>query len=166
MSATAAATTATAIDENRRRAIAAVLPDAELATVHQVHSARRVYVDRAWPQDERPHADAMVTDRPDCCSASSPPIARRSCSPIPKAGVVGAAHAGWRGAFAGVTEATIDAMEQLGARRERYRRRGRPVHRAADPTKWTKRSASASSTQDPANDRFFTSGPRASRIST
>ena len=108
-----------AIDENRRRAIAAVLPDAELATVHQVHSADAVYVERPWPQDQRPHADAMVTDRPGLLLA----ILTADCAPVlladADAGVVGAAHAGWRGALAGVTDAAIAAMEELGARRER-----------------------------------------------
>ena len=108
-----------AIDENRRRAIAAVLPDAELATVHQVHSADAVYVERPWPQDQRPPADAMVTDRPGLLLA----ILTADCAPVlladADAGVVGAAHAGWRGALAGVTDAAIAAMEELGAKRER-----------------------------------------------
>jgi YfiH family protein len=108
-----------AIDENRRRAVAAVLPEAELATVHQIHSAEVVFADRAWPQQERPRADAMVTDRPGLLLG----ILTADCAPVlfadAGAGVIGAAHAGWRGAVAGVTDTTIDAMEQLGARRER-----------------------------------------------
>ena len=108
-----------AIDENRRRAIAAVLPGAVLATVHQVHSDDVVYVERPWPQGERPHADAMVTDRPGLLLG----ILTADCAPVlfvdPEAKVVGAAHAGWRGAFAGVTDATIAAMKKLGARRDR-----------------------------------------------
>ena len=72
-----------------------------------------------WPQDERPHADAMVTDRPGLLLG----ILTADCAPVlfadPEAGVVGAAHAGWRGAIAGVTDATIAAMERLGAKRER-----------------------------------------------
>jgi YfiH family protein len=107
------------IAENRRRAISAVLPDAQLATVHQVHSPTVVCVEKAWPQDERPHADAMVTDRPGILLG----VLAADCAPVlfadPEGGVVGAAHSGWRGAFAGVNEATIEAMEQLGARRER-----------------------------------------------
>jgi YfiH family protein len=107
------------IDHNRRLAIAAVLPSAELATVHQVHSAEAVYAERAWALDERPHADAMVTDEPGLLLG----ILTADCAPVlfadEHAGVVGAAHAGWRGALAGVTDATISAMEQLGARRER-----------------------------------------------
>ena len=108
-----------AIFENRKRAIAAVLPNAELVTVHQVHSADAVYADRAWPQEERPHADALVTDRPKLLLA----ILTADCAPVlladTDAGVIGAAHAGWRGAFAGVTDSTIGAMEKLGARRHR-----------------------------------------------
>ena len=108
-----------AIAENRARAIAAVLPEAELATVHQIHSANVVRVDRPWAHDERPHADAMVTDRPGLLLG----ILTADCAPVlladSDAGVVGAAHAGWRGALAGVTDSVIAAMEDLGARRER-----------------------------------------------
>lgn len=111
----------TAIDENRRLAIAAILPRAELVTVHQVHSADVVYVERAWPQDDRPRADAMVTDRPNLLLG----ILTADCAPVlfadAEAAVIGAAHAGWRGALAGVTDSTIAAMEQLGARRESIR---------------------------------------------
>ena len=108
-----------AIFENRKRAVAAVLPDAELVTVHQIHSAEAVYANRAWPQEERPRADAMVTDRPQLLLA----ILTADCAPVlfadSDAGVIGAAHAGWRGALAGVTDSTIAAMEKLGARRHR-----------------------------------------------
>jgi copper oxidase (laccase) domain-containing protein len=53
-----------AIARNKALAIAAILPGTRLATVHQVHSAEAVAVEQPWPMDERPHADAMVTDRP------------------------------------------------------------------------------------------------------
>ena len=108
-----------AIEENRRRAVAAVLPEAELVTVHQVHSAEVVFADGAWPQEQRPRADAMVTNRTGLLLG----ILTADCAPVlfadREAGIVGAAHAGWRGAIAGVTDATVEAMEQLGARRER-----------------------------------------------
>lgn len=111
----------TAIARNRQLAIAAVLPGAELATVHQVHSADAVMVDQPWPHDARPHADAMVTDRPGLLLG----ILTADCAPVlladAEAGVVGAAHAGWRGALAGVTDATVAAVESLGAKRERIR---------------------------------------------
>ena len=107
-----------AISENRRRAIGALLPDADLVTVHQVHSADVVDVERPWSHDERPHADAMVTDQPRLLLG----VLTADCAPVlfadEEAGVVGAAHAGWRGALAGVTDSTIEAMQQLGARRE------------------------------------------------
>lgn len=108
-----------AIAENRRRAVEAVLPGAELATVHQVHSAEAVYVAAPWPQQERPKADAMVTDRRGLLLG----ILTADCVPVLLAdttsGIVGAAHAGWRGAFAGVTDSAIGAMEAIGARRDR-----------------------------------------------
>ena len=108
-----------AIARNRELAVAAVLPGAALATVHQVHSNAVVTVEHPWPQDDRPHADAMVTDRPGLLLG----ILTADCAPVlladEQAGVVGAAHAGWRGALAGMTDATIAAMERLGAQRER-----------------------------------------------
>ncbi len=107
-----------AIAQNRALAIQAVLPGAELATVHQIHSNAVVTVERPWPQAERPHADAMVTKVPNLLLG----ILTADCAPVlfvdPDAGVVGAAHAGWRGALAGVTDSTIAAMEALGARRD------------------------------------------------
>jgi YfiH family protein len=109
------------IDENRRRAIAALLPGAELATVHQIHSADAVYAERPWPRAGRPRADAIVTDRPGLLLG----ILTADCAPVLFAdvagGVIGAAHAGWRGALAGVTDATIAAMVRLGARGDRIR---------------------------------------------
>ena len=115
-----------AIDENRRMAVAALHPDAPLATVHQVHSADVVYVDRPWPQDERPRADAMVTDRLGVLIG----ILTADCAPVlfadEEAGVIAAAHAGWRGALAGVTDSTIAAMERLGAKRDN-------IHAAVGP---------------------------------
>ena len=108
-----------AIAENRRLAVEAVLPGAELATVHQVHSADALFVARPWPQDQRPRADAMVTDRRGLLLG----ILTADCAPVlfadAEAQVIGAAHAGWRGALAGVTDSTIDAMEKLGARKQR-----------------------------------------------
>jgi YfiH family protein len=147
-----------AIEENRALAIAALLPGAELATVHQVHSAQAVHVDRPWPREERPHADAMVTDRPNLLLG----ILTADCAPVlfadREAVVVGAAHAGWRGAIAGVTDATIAAMVKLGARRDH-------IHAAVGPC-----IAQASYEVDDAfrdrfietdrdNGRFFVAGP-------
>ncbi|VWX53804.1 peptidoglycan editing factor PgeF [Novosphingobium sp. 9U] len=107
------------VAENRRRAVAAVAPGAQLATAYQVHSAQCVAVTEPWPDDERPHADALVTDRPGVALG----ILTADCAPVlfadPQARVVGAAHAGWKGAIGGVTDATIAAMEALGAQRSR-----------------------------------------------
>lgn len=108
-----------AVAENRRRAVAAVLPGARLATVYQVHSADCVTVKEPWPDAERPQADALVTDRPGLVLG----VVTADCAPVlladSQAGVIGAAHAGWKGALGGVTDSTIAAMEALGARRER-----------------------------------------------
>lgn len=108
-----------AIAENRRLAVAAVAPGADLVTVFQVHSPEVVVATAAWPDADRPHADALVTDRPGLVLG----ILTADCAPVLMAdlgaGVVGAAHAGWKGAIAGVTDATIAAMESLGARRDR-----------------------------------------------
>jgi YfiH family protein len=108
-----------AITENRRRAVAAVAPGRRLATVYQVHSADCVTVSEGWADATRPHADAMVTDRPGVVLG----ILTADCAPVlfadRDAGVIGAAHAGWKGALGGVTDATIAMMEQLGARRNR-----------------------------------------------
>ena len=108
-----------AVAENRRRALAAVAPGAQLVTVFQVHSPAVVVATAAWPDEARPKADALVTDRPGLALG----ILTADCAPVlfadTEAGVIGAAHAGWKGAIAGVTDATVAAMEGLGARRER-----------------------------------------------
>lgn len=115
-----------AIAGNRRLAVAALLPEAELATVHQIHSAKAVVTYESWPQSERPKADAMVTDRPNLLLG----ILTADCAPVlfadHKSVVIGAAHAGWRGALSGVTDSAIEAMEMLGARREN-------IHAAVGP---------------------------------
>jgi len=108
-----------AVRENRARARDAVLPGAELVTLHQVHSARAVTVDGPLPLDARPEADALVTDRPGLLLG----VLTADCVPVlladRQAGVIGAAHAGWKGALLGVTDATLAAMERLGADRTR-----------------------------------------------
>jgi YfiH family protein len=108
-----------AVETNRRMAADAILPGAPLASVHQVHSPNAVIVTDAVPQDERPRADALVTDRPGLLLG----VVTADCAPVLladiEAGVVGAAHAGWRGATAGVTDQALAAMISLGARVER-----------------------------------------------
>ncbi|HPD90900.1 MAG: peptidoglycan editing factor PgeF [Rhodobacter sp.] len=100
---------------NRARvAQALAVPSDALVGVHQMHSADVVTVTRAGPQGK---ADAMVTDVPGLALS----ILTADCMPVlladPQAGVIGAVHAGWKGALAGVLEATLDAMEGLGADR-------------------------------------------------
>ncbi|WP_338322688.1 peptidoglycan editing factor PgeF [Ferruginivarius sediminum] len=106
--------------ENRRRAMAAMdLPDGELVTAYQIHSAEATVVDRAWAPGEGPRLDAMATSTPGLALG----VLTADCAPVlfadQGAGVVGAAHAGWRGAFGGVLLSCIEAMESLGAQRQR-----------------------------------------------
>ena len=107
---------AAAVVENRGR-IARWLGAGELVSLHQVHSADVVRVTGPW-QGDRPRADAMVTDRPGVALA----VLTADCAPVlladVQAGVVGAAHAGWKGALDGVLEAAVEAMEALGAERD------------------------------------------------
>jgi YfiH family protein len=102
----------------RNRALAAeavgAAPDT-LVGLMQVHGAEVIRVDRPWKPGEGPRADAMVTDRPDVTLG----IVTADCAPVlfatASGDVVGAAHAGWRGALAGVLEATLAEMRALGA---------------------------------------------------
>lgn len=105
---------------NRARVAEAMqVPTDALVTVHQVHSADVASVNAALGDNERPRADAVVTATPGLALA----ILTADCQPVlfadKGAGVIGAAHAGWRGALDGVLEQTIDAMIALGAQRER-----------------------------------------------
>ena len=113
---------AASVAENRRRAGEAVLPGARLVTCHQVHSARCV-VAGEWADNQRPEADALVTDQPGVLlgilTADCAPVLFADVAANDGAGVVGAAHAGWKGAFGGICEATVEAMLGLGAARER-----------------------------------------------
>ncbi|MEM8555119.1 MAG: peptidoglycan editing factor PgeF [Pseudomonadota bacterium] len=105
------------VEINRSRVVHALGGTSEdLATVHQCHTARAVTVTRDSVQT-REEADAVVTQEPGLVLM----ILTADCAPVlfadAKAGVVGAAHAGWRGAIGGILEATIEAMESLGADR-------------------------------------------------
>lgn len=149
-----------AIAENRARATAAVMPGADLVTVYQVHSADVLTADAKWPDAARPKGDAIVTDRPGLLLG----ILTADCAPVlftdSEAGVVGAAHAGWKGAVSGVTDNTIAAMEKLGARRQRIAAAVGPcIARASYEVDAAFRSRFEA--QEPANERFFTEGKRA-----
>jgi hypothetical protein len=107
-----------AVVENRRR-VAEALGGPQIVTLSQVHSPQVVTVTAPWAMADSPQADAMVTDRTGIALG----ILTADCAPVlfadAEAGVIGAAHAGWKGALGGVLEATLDAMEALGARRAR-----------------------------------------------
>lgn len=105
-----------AVKLNRSRVAQAMqVEPLALTAVHQVHSPDVVII--SAPTAERPKADAMVTNEPGIALS----ILTADCQPVLfadiQAGVIGAAHAGWRGALDGVLEATLDAMETLGADR-------------------------------------------------
>jgi YfiH family protein len=143
-----------AVAENRRRAIHAVMPGADLATVYQVHSSEARYVAAPWAREERPKADAMVTDRRGLLLG----IVTADCAPVlfadERAGIVGAAHAGWRGALGGVTDCAIAAMEEIGADRGRIAAAIGPC--IALPSYEVDAAFRDGFTQaDPANERFF-----------
>ncbi len=109
-----------AVRENRRR-VAAALGAGDLLSLHQVHGPEVIVVRDSWEAGARPRCDAMVTDRPGLALGTL----AADCGPIlfadPDAQIIGAAHAGWRGAVSGVADATVAAMEKLGARRDRIR---------------------------------------------
>ena len=148
---------ADAIVENRARAVAAVLPDAALVTLFQVHSAEVVTVVAPIDFDERPRADAMVTDRPGLLLG----ILTADCAPVllhdEAAGVIGAAHAGWKGALSGVTDRTVAAMVALGAKPDRIAAAIGPcISRVSYEV--DDGFARRFEEHDPTNERFFAPG--------
>jgi polyphenol oxidase len=140
---------------NRARMAAAlgVGPD-HFLTAYQIHSPEVVTVDAPWTPDARPRADAIVTRVPGLAVG----VSTADCGPIlfadEKARVVGAAHAGWRGAFTGVIEATIAAMERAGADRGRIVAAMGPMIRQASYEVGPEFVARFR-TADEANERFF-----------
>ncbi len=107
-----------AVRQNRARVSASlgVAPE-NLITVHQIHSARVIVAEQAWQPGEAPRGDAMVSTTPGLALG----IMTADCAPVlfadAQAGVIGAAHAGWKGALAGILEATVRKMEEQGAQR-------------------------------------------------
>ena len=106
-----------AVHENRARAMSACgLSSAALCTAYQVHSAAALVVTEPWSREGAPRVDAMATATPGLALA----ILTADCVPVlladREAGVIGAAHAGWRGALNGILEAAVEAMLGLGAR--------------------------------------------------
>ena len=145
------------IAENRRRVADAVLPGAALTGVYQVHGNRCVIVDSETDLAARPEADALATRTLGILLG----ILTADCVPVlfadREAGVVGAAHAGWKGAIAGVTDATLGAMESLGASRANIAVAIGPcIARASYEVdeNFVQRFVS----DNPANERFFAAG--------
>jgi polyphenol oxidase len=146
--------------ENRARVAAALGVAADrLATPYQVHGTDVAIVETAWAPGRGPKADAVVTDRPGVALG----IGTADCGPIffadPEARVIGAAHAGWRGALAGVAEAAIAAMETLGARRRRIVAVLGPSISQANYEVGPEMVAQFTAA-DTANARFFAPSPR------
>jgi YfiH family protein len=113
---------AAAVSENRARMALAIGIDKEhLLIPFQVHSADAIVVDTPWAADRRPRADAIATATPGLGLA----VTGADCGVVlladASARVIGAAHAGWKGALSGIIEAALEAMEKLGAARNRIR---------------------------------------------
>src|SRR3954469_6420932 len=110
------------VKENRARMAAALgVAPTHLVTCYQIHSPGVIVATEPWTRENAPRADAIVTRVP----ALAIGVSTADCGPIlladAQAGVIGAAHAGWKGAFTGVLEATVAAMEKLGAQRSRIK---------------------------------------------
>ena len=148
------------VAENRARMAAAlgVAPE-RFITAHQVHSPEVAIAEEPWAPDARPRADAIVTRAPKLAIG----VSTADCAPIlfadERARVIGAAHAGWRGALAGVIEATIAAMERCGAERARTVAALGPMIRQANYEVGPEFVA-AFRAADAANERFFAPSAR------
>ena len=148
-----------AVETNRRRAADAILAGLPLASVHQIHSPTAVVVRAAVPHAERPRADALVTDVRGLLLG----VVSADCAPVmladAEAGVIGAVHAGWRGALAGVTDQAIAAMVSLGADVGRIAAAVGPcIGRASYEVDHA--FATDLLADDPAYERFLSDGPR------
>jgi polyphenol oxidase len=121
------------VAENRARmATALAVEPSHLLTAYQIHSPQVVVAEAPWPAEARPRADGIVTRIPGLAIG----VSTADCGPVllaePEARIVGAAHAGWRGALTGIVEATIAAMENLGAAREKIHAGLGPMIRQAN----------------------------------
>ena len=107
------------VAQNRSRAMARIdLDGGPLVTVYQVHSDRVVVVEDPWDRNDAPRADGLVTRQPKIALG----VLTADCAPVlladVKSGIIGAAHAGWRGALGGILDAVVEAMVDQGAHRE------------------------------------------------
>ncbi len=146
-----------AVAENREIAVEAVERGARLVTLHQVHSASALIATAPWRDAERPPADGMATATPGLLLG----ILSADCAPVlladRDAKVVGAAHAGWKGALGGITDSVIAQMEALGADRKRITAAIGPCIARASyevDAAFVARFTEA----DPGNERFFPGG--------
>ena len=150
------------VRENRRRAAATFgLDEPDLLTLYQIHSTEVLTVStERWTSPGAPKADGMVTDRPGVALGAM----AADCAPVlladAQARVIGAAHAGWKGALGGVVQATIAAMEKLGARRERLTVAIGPCI-GRDSYEVGPEFPAPFLAQDEANGAFFKASPRA-----
>jgi len=108
------------VRENRSRVAASLgTSEPQLVTLYQIHSAEAVEVTDTWVRGEGPKADGMVTTMRGVALG----VLAADCTPVlfadATAGVIGSAHAGWKGAFTGIVEAVVARMETLGAKRSR-----------------------------------------------
>jgi polyphenol oxidase len=148
------------VAENRARMAAAlgVAPERFL-TAYQIHSPDVVTVGRPWTPDARPRADGLVTATPGLAIG----VSTADCGPIlfadAQARVVGAAHAGWRGALTGVIQATVAAMERLGAAPDRIVAAAGPMIRQSNYEVGPEFVATFQA-EHAGNGRFFKPGPR------
>jgi YfiH family protein len=148
------------VAENRARMAAALgVEPRRLLTAFQIHSPHVVVAEAPWPTDARPRADAIVTRM----RALAIGVTTADCGPVlfadPGARVIGAAHAGWRGALAGVIEATVEAMDRLGAARGQIRAAVGPMIRQANYEVGPDLIARFSA-EDRASNRFFSPAKR------
>ncbi len=148
------------VTENRARMAAALgVAPARFLTCYQVHSPAVVVAEAPWAGDARPRADAIVTRM----RALAIGVTTADCGPVlfadPQGHVIGAAHAGWRGALAGVIEATVAAMEKLGAARGRVRAAIGPMIRQANYEVGPDLIARFAA-EDAASSRFFAPAAR------
>ena len=146
------------VQENRDRAVARLgLGPERLAAVQQIHSARVVVIGEDWVPGPLEQADALATRRRGIALG----VLGADCAPVlladPRAGVIGAAHAGWRGALDGVTDSVIDAMTGLGAEPSRIVAAIGPCIALASYQVGPEFPAPFLA-QDPANARFFEDG--------
>lgn len=146
--------------ENRARMAAALgVEPGRLLTAYQSHSPRVVVAEAPWTSEARPQADAIVTRM----RALAIGVTTADCGPVlladPRTGVIGAAHAGWRGALTGILEATIAAMERLGASRRQIRAAIGPMIRQANYEVGPDLVARFRA-EDPASSRFFAPASR------